>query len=225
MIQNWVYPLYWPPYGKYNFWEQASLHYWSWRSKSVWSIAGTFLTVGLKDTGTKCAEHLLGTYFAQPKKSHKVHSSAPLPFCRNFFCPSDFCCFPKDYQIFPVPKFCVSSGLPFLAVYWRLHNSSAVPQTFIIFPNPGVTDSPYLWLITVDQKFSPEYHLGSPLLILLLTRRSIFSDGQPTTLCTWIFLFVASAHAVHGLNIFLLTNVIKTAKRLPSSRLSNPAST
>lgn len=135
-----------------------------------------------EDTGTKCAEHLLGTYFAQPEKSHKVHSSAPLPFCRNFFCPSDFCCFPKDYQIFPVLKFCVSSGLPYLAVYWRLHNSSAVPQTFIIFPNPGVIDSPYLWLITVDQKFSPEYHLGSPLLILLLTRRSIFSDDQLTTL-------------------------------------------
>lgn len=220
MIQNWVYPLYWPPYGKYNFWEQASLHYWSWRSKSVWSIVGTFLTVGLKDTGTKCAEHLLGTYFAQPEKSHKVHSSAPLPFCCNFFCPSDFCCFPKDYQIFPVPKFCVSSGLPYLAVYWRLHNSSAVPQTFIIFPNPGVTDSPYLWIRSSALSITSAPHSS---FYCWLGDQS-FQMASPL-LCTWIFLFVASAHAVRGLNIFLQTNVIKTAKRLPSSRLSNPAST
>lgn len=157
--------------------EQASLHYWSWGRQSVWSTVCTFLTAGLK-TRALSVQNILLEHFAQPEKSHKVHSAAPLPFCRNFFYSSDFCYFPKDYQIL-VLKFCVSSGRPYLAVCWRLHNSSAIPQTFSIFPNPGVTDSPYLWLrssalsITLAPHSSfhcwlggQSFQMASPLLVL-----------------------------------------------------------
>lgn len=173
--------------------EQASLHYWSWESKSVWSTVCTFLTAGLKARALS-VQNIFLEHFAQPEKSHKVHSAAPLPFCCNFFYSSDFCCFPKDYQIFPVLKFCVSSGRPYLAVCWRLHNSSAIPQTFSIFQTMVSQIDPLcgssLWI-----RSSALSSTLAPHIISLLTRRPVFSGGQPTTLCLAL-LFLASAHAV-----------------------------
>lgn len=105
---------------------------------------------------------------------------------------------------------CIKIAHPYLKL-------SAYPQTPASQIHPVCKLTPSS--LSMDQKLSPKHHRGSPLLISLLTRRSILAVGQPATLCSAL-LFLASAHAVHILNIFLLTNTTRTAKRLPSSRLS-----